>query len=153
MTATLSQQSLVYKKNVLEADPKIASHCTGLTPSRKLPRTETVSKVFQSKKIHSFFRGNASAFFNHLFHLFVKRRNRPLDFTLETAKETGTRKLSIATDFIWRKKKVKMNFDSRTFKKAGFLKTTRHVLRVKFSKQKPMQSFFQLAFSDVQPSS
>ena len=35
-----------------------------------------------------------------------------------------------------------IDFVSRTFKKAGvFIKTTRHVLRVNFSKQKPIQSW------------
>ena len=99
-----SQLSLVYEENVFQANPKKATCCLGLTISRKRPRSVTVSKVFQSIVFHSLFRGNASTFFDHLFDLIGKRSSKPLDLTLETAKENGMRKLGIAADAIWRNK-------------------------------------------------
>lgn len=96
----LLKLSLVYEENVLQPNPKKATCCLGLTISRKRPRSVTVSKVFQSKEFHSLFRGNVSAFYDQLLHLIGKRSSKPLDFTLETAKENGTRKLGIATDAI-----------------------------------------------------
>ena len=105
-----SQLSLVYEENVFQANPKKATCCLGLTISRKRPRSVTVSKVFQSIVFHSLFRGNASTFFDHLFHLIGKRSSKPLDLTLETAKENGMRKLGIAADATWGNKRWRLSF-------------------------------------------